>query len=139
MVDPDTVRRLLDALREYRERLEQLRDLPLDTYLDRERFAGRYLLQAAAQACIDIANHLISSEGWRVPRDFRDAFSVLEENDVIDTDLGGRLRALAGLRNRLVHLYEKVDDRLVYEGLAAGLADVDAYARTVARLVEASD
>ncbi len=52
--------------------------MPVERYVSQEAFAGRYLVQAAAQVCIDLANHLISSEGWRVPSDFRDAFTVLE-------------------------------------------------------------
>lgn len=136
MVDPARIRRLLETLAFYRDRLAELRELPVADYVADQAFAGRYLVQAAAQACIDIANHLISSEGWRAPRDFRDAFAVLEENGILDRDLASRLRALAGLRNRLVHLYEEVDDSLVHRALAEGLRDLDAFARAIARLVE---
>lgn len=135
MVDPDRVRRLLGALETYRGHLARLRALPLATYLDDEAFAGRYLVQAAAQVCIDVANHVISSEGWRVPRDHRDAFTVLEEHETLDADLAERLRGLAGLRNRLVHLYDDIDDRLVHELLQERLTDLDAFAAAVARLV----
>lgn len=134
MVDPDRVQRLLGQLRDYRARLADLRGLDVDAYLEQERFAGRYLVQAAAQVCIDLANHLIASEGWRVPRNFRDAFTVLEEQEVIDADLAARLRALTGMRNRLVHLYGDVDDRLVHAALVEGLADLDEFARRVAVL-----
>ncbi|MFA5786730.1 MAG: DUF86 domain-containing protein [Actinomycetota bacterium] len=135
MVDPARVRRLLETLADYRRRLGGLADLPADRYVAEEAFAGRYLVQAAAQACIDIANHIIASEGWRVPRDFRDTFTVLEENGVLGPDLATRSRALAGLRNRLVHLYEEVDDTLVHAALQEGLADLDAFAQAVAGLV----
>lgn len=136
MVDPPRVRRLLEALANYRDRLSELQGLPVERYVAEQAFAGRYLVQAAAQACIDIANHVISSEGWRVPRDFRDAFTVLEEKGILDASLAERLRGLAGLRNRLVHLYEDVDDSLVHEALAEGLRDLDAFSRVIARLAE---
>lgn len=136
MVDPDRVRRLLGALAAYRDHLAALRALPRERYVAEEAYTGRYLAQAAAQICIDLANHVISSEGWRVPADYRDAFSVLEENGVVAGDLAGRLRALAGLRNRLVHLYEDVDDALVHDALADGLDDLDAYARSITALLE---
>ncbi len=92
-------------------------------------------MQAAAQVCIELTNHLISSEGWRTPRDFRDGFSVLEERGVLEPGLAGRLRDLAGLRNRLVHLYEDVDDVLVHRAIDSGLADLEGFARAVAVLV----
>jgi len=136
MVDPDRVRRLLDALSSYRERLAELRDMPPDRYVTEQALAGRYLVQASAQACIDIANHVISSEGWRVPKDFRDAFTVLEENGVIEPQLAERLRALAGLRNRLVHVYEEIDDTIIHGALPEGLEDLDVFARAIAGLVE---
>jgi uncharacterized protein YutE (UPF0331/DUF86 family) len=136
VVDPARVRRLLESLGAHRDRLAELGDHPRDRYVDEERFAGRYLVQASAQICIDVANHLISSEGWRVPKDFRDAFTVLEERGVLDTPLADRLRALTGLRNRLVHLYEEVNDDLVHQAIREGLGDLDAFARAVAGFVE---
>jgi uncharacterized protein YutE (UPF0331/DUF86 family) len=141
MVDAARVRRLLEALREYRQRLAELQKLDADEYVGAHAYEGRYLVQASAQACIGIANHLISSEGWRVPRDFRDTFTVLEEEQVLDPDLAERLRNLAGLRNRLVHLYTAVDDTLVHRFLASGIDDFDHFASRVADLAahEADD
>ncbi len=98
-------------------------------------YTGRYLVQVAAQTCIDLANHVIASEGWRAPRDFGDSFTVLSEHGVIDDALAGRLRGLAGLRNRLVHVYDEIDDARVHESLAAGLSDLDMFATALARLV----
>jgi len=80
MVDPDRVRRLLTVLERYRT------DLVAPASADHYR--RRYLVQSAAQACIDIANHLIASEGWRVPENFADSFTVLEEHTVVEHELG---------------------------------------------------
>lgn len=136
MVDPRRVRRLLEVLAEFRDHLVSLRDMPRDAYLAEHAFEGRYLVQASAQVCIDVANHVLSSEGWRTPKDFRDTFTVLEEHGVLDGELAARLRALAGLRNRLVHLYDDVDDARVQDALRSGLEDLDGFARSVARLVD---
>jgi uncharacterized protein YutE (UPF0331/DUF86 family) len=134
MVDPARVRQLLEALEEYRSQLERLRDLPAAEYQGDSAFAGRYLVQASAQACIDMANHVIASSGWRAPQDFRDSFTVLEENGVIEAGLAERMRALAGLRNRLVHIYAEVDDRIVRESLPEGLQDLSDFSQAMARL-----
>jgi uncharacterized protein YutE (UPF0331/DUF86 family) len=88
-------------------------------------FAGRYLVQASAQACIDIANHVIASSGWRAPTDFRDAFTVLQEEGALDSDLAERMRTLAGLRNRIVH-----------SSLKEGLNDLSMFAQAMADLAE---
>jgi uncharacterized protein YutE (UPF0331/DUF86 family) len=135
MVDPDRLRRLLQALERFTAELEALAATDREMYVREHAFGGRYLVQAAAQTGIDIASHIIASEGWRTPRDFRDAFTVLEEHDVLDGALAENLRALAGLRNRLVHLYEEVDDGRVHDALQEGLPDLRALHRTIARLV----
>ena len=136
MVAPARVRRLLETLARYREQLAELRDLPVEDYVRHHALAGRYLTQVCAQTSIDLANHVIASSRWRTPKDFREAFTVLEENGVLEPDLSERLRALAGLRNRLVHLYEEVDDVLVHEALSDGLHDLEDFSRAIAQLME---
>ncbi|MGI9081306.1 MAG: type VII toxin-antitoxin system HepT family RNase toxin [Thermoleophilaceae bacterium] len=138
MVDPGRVRRLLEALADYRGKLVTLSELPAAEYQGDRAFAGRYLVQVSAQVCIDMANHVIASSGWRTPADFRDAFTVLEEEGVLDAELAERMRALAGLRNRLVHVYEDVDDRIVYDSLSEGLSDLSSFSRAIAGLAEAA-
>ncbi|MGH3931114.1 MAG: type VII toxin-antitoxin system HepT family RNase toxin [Pseudonocardiaceae bacterium] len=134
MVDPDRIHQRLQLLTGYLHELRRLRDLPVAEYLQHEVYAGRYLVQVAVQTCIDLANHVIASEGWRTPRDFGDSFTVLHEYGVIDETLAGQLRGLAGLRNRLVHVYDEIDDVRVHQALATGLPDLDAFATAVARL-----
>jgi uncharacterized protein YutE (UPF0331/DUF86 family) len=59
---------------------------------------------------------------------------VLEENGVIEAGLAERMRALAGLRNRLVHIYAEVDDRIVRESLPEGLQELSDFSQAMARL-----
>jgi len=134
MIDAGRVRAKLALLTRYRERLARLAALPLDDYLAGHDLEGRYAVQVAAQTCIDVANHMIASEGWETATDFRDTFTRLEQHGVLDAELAGRLRALAGQRNLLVHLYADVDDRLVHAYLQEGLQDLDAFARAIASL-----
>ena len=92
-------------LRNLQSALEQLREI---AQIDRKRFledplvlgAAKYYLQTAIEACIDIGNHIISSEGYRAPRDYRDVFTILEENEIVTNVQAAKLRQMAGLRNR---------------------------------------
>ena len=133
MVDPVSLQRRLALLGEHRRRLQELAGLPVDEYAER-RFEARYLVQVCAQLCIDVANHVIASEGWGAARDARDAFARLAEHGVLSQDLARRLQALAGLRDRLVHLYDQINDDLVRAALKEGLDDLDEFARAVASL-----
>lgn len=135
MVEPDRVRRLLQSLREYRDGLQPLAASDPADYVEVDAYAGRYLIQASAQVCIDLASHVIAAEGWDPPEDFRSAFTVLERHDVIDAELAERMRELAGLRNRLVHVYGDIDDQRIHAYLEVGLTDLDAFARSIAALL----
>lgn len=132
MVDAARVRAKLAALGRYLSRLRYLSAVAPDDYVADHAYEGRYLVQASAQTCIDLANHLIASEGWVPAMEFREAFTRLGEHGVLDADLVTRMQTLAGLRNRLVHLYDEVDDRLVHHALVDGLADLDAFAVALA-------
>lgn len=127
MLDPDRVRRLLGMLERYRALLAED---------DPDPYRRRHLVQTAAQICIDLAAHVIASEGFRVPRDYGDTFRVLVETGVLDPVLGERMVRLAGARNVIVRLYVEVDDELLARAVAeGGLDDLDAFARCIASLV----
>ena len=129
MVDPDRVRRLLALLERYRALLA------VD---DPDPYRRRHLVQTAAQISIDLANHVIAAEGYRPPRDYGDAFRVLAEVGVLEAGLAGRMVALAGARNLIVHLYAEVDDeRLARAVRDGGLDDLSAFAAAIAGLAAA--
>lgn len=134
VVDPDRVRAKLATFAAYCRRLDELAAQPTEAYLPDAAYEGRYLVQSAAQVCLDLAHHLIASRGWAPTVEYRDAYARLAEHDVLDRELTGRLQDLAGLRNRLVHLYDDVDDVLVHRALQEGRADLDAFAASIARI-----
>ena len=58
-------------------------------------------------------------------------FTVLNENEILSDNFTLRLRQMAGLRNRLVHLYWEVDDALIYSFLQNDLGDFDQFIRYI--------
>lgn len=134
MVDAARVAGKLASLGRYSARLRQLAVMDDGDYLASHAYEGRYLVQASAQVCIDLANHLIASSGWAPAAEFRQAFERLRDQAVLPADLAARMQDLTGLRNRLVHLYDDVDDALVLDGIRRGLPDLDAFAAAYARV-----
>lgn len=98
--------------------------------------AAKYYLQVSIETCIDLANHVISTERYRAPTDYRDVFTVLNENGILPDDFTVTVRQMAGLRNLLVHLYWEVDDAQIYEDLKNRLGDFDRYARYIIDFVK---
>jgi len=138
MVDRDKVEGLIRHLREYTGYLRQIAKLDREEFLNDPMAIGsaRYYLQVSIESCIDIANHIIATEGLRAPKDYRDTFKVLNEAGIIPDEFTRTMQAMAGLRNLLVHLYWEVDDKMVYDSLSAELDDFETFIAQVMKLIE---
>lgn len=136
MVDPERVHERLSRLEPLLTLLDEVRASGEQAYLGvaHTKLATQRALQLALQICIDVGAHLIAELGLPPPDDYRGVFSRLEEAEILDADLAGRLRRAAGLRNLLVHGYAEVDDRKVWVALA-GLDDLRDYAEAVNRAI----
>lgn len=90
--------------------------------------SAKYNLIVAIEAAIDICNHLISKNGYRVPDGYSDVFRVLAEQKILRSELvDERLVAMARFRNRLVHQYWAIDSDLLYSILNNNLSDFKAF------------
>ncbi|NMO90324.1 DUF86 domain-containing protein [Actinomycetospora sp. TBRC 11914] len=90
----------------------------------------KYTFVTAIEACVDIAQHLCSSEGWGPPADNGDAVRLLARHGVMDAVLADQLAQAVGFRNVLVHEYVAVDDAIVVSRLD-DLSDLDRFAVAV--------
>jgi uncharacterized protein YutE (UPF0331/DUF86 family) len=137
MVNAPKAEGLLRNLTTYVGYLRKIAQTPREAFLnDPEKVgAAKYYLQVAIEVCIDLANHIIASERYRAPQDYRDAFTVLNESGVLPDDFTLTFRQMTGLRNLLVHLYWEVDDSQIYDDLQHHLGDFDRYARYITAFV----
>ena len=99
----------------------------LDTDILQRRFVER-TLQIAIQAALDIGSHIVSERRLGEPATNRDLFALLERDGWIATDLRGRLAAMAGFRNVLVHGYDDVDVGIVRDVVVNRLDDLSRFA-----------
>jgi len=141
MVDPERVEQQIHLIRRYTRNLQDIARNPLAEFLDDPHAVGsaRYYLQASIESCINIANHIIASEGFRAPRDYKDSFRILNEAGILPDDLSRTMRAMAGLRNLLVHLYWEVDDEMIYADIRGRLDDFEAFIAHILDFVVSQD
>jgi uncharacterized protein YutE (UPF0331/DUF86 family) len=130
MIDEDVVARRLLAMNEALQELQRPaaadeRALASDPVL---RAAVERWLQVAIEACIDLADHLVASEGWTPPESARAAFSALAAHDRLDRELAERLSGAAALRNILVHDYVSIDLARLARVVRDDLPDLRAFA-----------
>lgn len=138
MVDRPKMEQMLASLCRYREVLAALAATPRASFLgDADKIGNaKYHFVVAIECCIDVANHLIVSEGFRIPTSNADSLAVLVEHGILPADAADRYRAMARFRNRLVHLYWDVDDEAVQAYLQDGLNDFEVFAAEVGRWMQ---
>jgi uncharacterized protein YutE (UPF0331/DUF86 family) len=111
-----------DRLKRYEEKIEIILDRKMDieewiepyeediSIRDKmTRFAVYKAMQEAVEASLDIAAMAVKDIG-KLPKDDFTNVEILVENKIIDDKLARVLNEANGLRNILVHSYNKVDD-----------------------------
>jgi uncharacterized protein YutE (UPF0331/DUF86 family) len=123
--DSDIMLRLVSELRKSVRRLQFLAGLKKEEIVaDPDKIASaKYHFIVAIESCIDMCNHIISRNSFRVPDDYADTFRVMAEEGVLKNEILDDLVAMAKFRNRLVHLYWEVNNDQLHSILTSRLSD----------------
>ena len=78
-------------------------------------------LQRAVQAAVDMAVHIVSSEGWGVSKTIKENFMILSDNKIITKELANQMAKMVGFRNIAVHDYSKMDIAILKSILTTSL------------------
>jgi uncharacterized protein YutE (UPF0331/DUF86 family) len=117
-------------------RFKPLRERQLIGDEDANAAAERHL-QIAIQACLDIANHIVSSFGLERPaQETSEVFTVLAKEKIIPGSLAKRLVEATGYRNVIVHDYIDVDRHITYTNIQQRLPDLSEFAKYIERFLE---
>ncbi|MCL4455826.1 MAG: DUF86 domain-containing protein [Nitrospirae bacterium] len=84
-------------------------------------------LQRAVEAAIDIAAHIVASEGLGLASTIKDNFKFLSEVGIIDEDLLKKMQAMVGFRNIAVHDYQAIDAAILKSILTNNLKDIEEF------------
>ncbi len=139
MVDAVRVTRLLRSLdeglaslaRRQRASASQRQD---ETWL----LAVKYLFVTTIEACIDVAQHLCSTESLGTPRDNGEAMLRLGNAGMLTHKTAQAMVKAVGFRNVLVHEYVEVQDAIVLDRLADH-EDLMNFAREIAAWLSAQE
>ncbi len=96
---------------------------------DRNVDAALRRLQVAIQILIDVGSHVVSRLGLGAPETSQDLLDRLEHAGKLPAGSTARFGRIFAFRNRIVHLYDRVDDAVVLEILAKHLGDLEELAR----------
>lgn len=134
-VNADLVRARCAEIEESVGRLERFQGLTRDAFLaDRDSLdIACYRLLVAIEAALALCYHISAKRLQRVPEEYAECFSILQEAGILQADLAGRLQQMAKFRN--IHMYWKVDYGRVYDVIHRDLGDLRAFAAAAASLL----
>jgi uncharacterized protein YutE (UPF0331/DUF86 family) len=70
-------------------------------------------LQRACEAALDMAQRVISQNGWGIAESSKDLFSLLQRHQVLSAEMASSLVRMVGFRNLAVHDYQELDMAIV--------------------------
>jgi uncharacterized protein YutE (UPF0331/DUF86 family) len=141
MVDETLILRKLSELDQYYRQITEYEEITVAQYSGdwkTQRIIER-TLQMMIETCVDIASHIISDKGFRVPKSYSDVFKVLHEERIVGGILFSALEKMAKFRNIVVHHYDKVDAEIVIGILKKDLNDFMGYKDSIIRFLKSNN
>ena len=68
--------------------------------------------------------------------DYRSSFLLMGEKGLLNPTLAQDLSKATGMRNRLVHDYEKIDDQAVFHAIPLALSGFNEYIKQILNILE---
>lgn len=125
-IDRDKILVKLSFLQDNINKLEELKQLSEEDFLGdfRNIYSAKYLLQTSIEAMLDISNHIVARNKWSKIESNRDSFEALYKNGIIPQEYIDRFFLMAKFRNRIVHMYIDIDDKVIYNILKNNIEDL---------------
>jgi uncharacterized protein YutE (UPF0331/DUF86 family) len=134
-IDAALVRRKLARIKGNLERLAAVESLSLEAYRAAPLTpkATERLLQETVDAAVDVNLHLLRAGAGEPPPDYYESFVRLGKAGVIPDELARELAPSTGLRNRIVHEYDELDDEIILAAVSHARGGFARYIEAVER------
>ena len=133
MVDLDLVLAKAGLIRRHLRRIKEKGGVDLEAFLsdlDRQEVIS-FNLHLAIENCTDLASHIISEEGLGVPGSASEMFYLLEDSGYINSQLTEKMIKAVGLRNLIVHEYDKIDLNRLFEIVLKDTKDINDFIASI--------
>ncbi len=91
-------------------------------------------LLRACEASIDLAMHFVAEKNLGLPQSSRQAFELLQQNNIIEQDLADRLKAMVGFRNIAVHDYQSINLGILQKVIENHLQDFEHFTNRLIKI-----
>ncbi len=137
MVDKNKIITKIGFLKENLKLLEEIKQLSFEEFLSDQRnlHTTIRLLQTSVEAMLDIANHIVARKNLRIPQTYRDSIEILTEAGILPVNKVVTYSKMIQFRNRVIHLYDKVDEKEIYRILQKNLGDFKSFINSISKNV----
>jgi uncharacterized protein YutE (UPF0331/DUF86 family) len=134
-VNRELVERKIALILQDLEQLRRLSALTAEEYLadPRNEALGERFLERIIGRLIDINFHIITEKTQTTPRDYHDSFLRLGPLGVLSSEVAARFARLSGLRNRIAHEYNGLDEKLILAAVREVAAELPGYLSEIRR------
>jgi uncharacterized protein YutE (UPF0331/DUF86 family) len=136
-IDEETVKDKLTMISEYIAELEPfLRFSNQEIKDDKSKLRNvERLLQLIVDEAVDVNSHLIAELNLESPREYRGTFIVLGKNAILPAPFAEKISESVGLRNGIVHQYEKIETDRMLDDIRNNIADYVEYVKFIAAFI----
>lgn len=140
MIDREFIKTKLSLINSYYEELQQILSFS-DSEIKKDFIKLRAIeriIQLIVDEIIDINNHIIRYQLLKLPSDFQSSFLILAQNNILPEYFATKIAPVVGLRNRLVHRYEKIDVDILLSLIRKNKDDFVEFVKYIFNFVEKS-
>ena len=137
MLDKRRIKDKINIIENNLKDLKKFLDCSCDEFLSdyRNPASAKYLLQTSIEAMNDIANHIIASKRLKKPETSAQSLKILNKNDFISDEKLPNYIKMIKFRNRLVHLYNEIDNKQLYQILKNNLSDLEYFIKEIVKIL----
>lgn len=117
--DKEIMQEKLSSLQSYYRELTELQHITYEEYCSNHLYSRTVerLLQLIVETATDINNMVLKMISKETPTDYYSSFIKMAEHNVFPMDFALEIAPSTGMRNIIVHEYQKIDDRLIHASI----------------------
>jgi uncharacterized protein YutE (UPF0331/DUF86 family) len=137
-LDVESIYFRIARIRKNLKELKKLSQYPFKKYQSNilNTATAERLIHVTIEAMLDIGSHIVATEALGEPLEYREVFILLTQNGILPKDKEKNFLDLAGLRNRIVHLYDEIDHKLLHKALRTELDDMEVFIKAILKYLE---
>jgi len=134
----EDVQSKLDLIPENLEKIEIFRVMSYEEFISdfRNIDSALHRLQTSIQALVDIGGYIIGSLGLRTPSTSGEVIDILVEHGLLKIERRDRYISMIQFRNRIVHFYNTMNLKILYQILQNELIDIREIYREFIQIIE---